>query len=155
MSIGYGEAVLHGPGVPPGVHVGLAVGVAVGGIVGVGLAQPPPVTLISTDVVVLEPVEPPTATAVLPTCVPAGNARCWIRPGPLLHVSVPGSYTCSALVVSGLNSRFSHALTPALPDVGIVPGPLKGLPPPNTHSLPPITADPGTLTPVGILARVA
>jgi hypothetical protein len=32
--------------------------------------------LISTEVVVLEPVYPPTATAVLPTCVPAGNARC-------------------------------------------------------------------------------
>ena len=65
-----------------------------------------------------------------------------------------GSYTCRALVVSGLNSRFSHALTPVLADVGIVPGPLNGLPPPNTHSLPPITAEPGTFTPVGIVAPV-
>ena len=58
-------------------------------------------------------------------------------------------------MVSGLNSRFSHALTPPLlPVVGIVPGPLNGLPPPNTHSLPPITAEPGTFTPVGIVAPV-
>ena len=57
-------------------------------------------------------------------------------------------------MVSGLNSRFSHALTPLLPDVGDVPDPANGLPPPKTHSLPAITAEPGTLTPLGILARV-
>jgi hypothetical protein len=38
------------------VHVGDPVGVAVGGTVGVGLAHPPPAILISTEVVVLEPV---------------------------------------------------------------------------------------------------
>jgi ethanolamine utilization protein EutQ (cupin superfamily) len=54
--MGYGEAVLHGPGVPPGVQVGDPVGVAEGGTVGVGLAQPPPATLTSTEVVVLTPV---------------------------------------------------------------------------------------------------
>ena len=48
--------MLHGPGVPPGVQLGDAVGVAVGGTVGVGLAHPPPAILISTEVVVLEPV---------------------------------------------------------------------------------------------------
>jgi hypothetical protein len=37
------------------------------------------VTLISTEVVVLEPVYPPTATAVLPTCVPAGNERSFLH----------------------------------------------------------------------------
>ncbi len=55
-------------------------------------------------------------------------------------------------MVSGLNSRLSHALTPVLLDVGIVLGPVKGLPPPKTHSLPAITAEPGTLTPLGIVA---
>src|SRR6202035_884360 len=55
---------------PPGVHVGVAEGEPVA--VGVGLAQPPLTTLISTEVVVVDPVYPPTATAVLPTCVPAG-----------------------------------------------------------------------------------
>jgi len=54
--MGYGEAIVHGPGVPPGVQLGDAVGVAVGGTVGVGLAHPPPAILISTDVVVVEPV---------------------------------------------------------------------------------------------------
>jgi len=48
--------MLHGPGVPPGVQLGDPVGVAVGGIVGVGLAHPPPAMLTSTDVVVVEPV---------------------------------------------------------------------------------------------------
>jgi hypothetical protein len=58
--MGYGLAVLHGPGVPPGWQVGVgetvpaAVGVAVA--VGVGLAQPPVTTLISTEVVVVLPV---------------------------------------------------------------------------------------------------
>ena len=64
------------------VAVAVGVNVAVGGTVGVGLAQPPPATLISTEVVVLEPVYPPTATAVLPTSVPAGNERCWPRDRP-------------------------------------------------------------------------
>jgi hypothetical protein len=31
--------------------------------------------------------------------------------------------------------------------------PRNGLPPPNIHSFPPITAEPGTLIPVGRLAR--
>src|SRR6476661_2878833 len=146
--------MLHGPGVPPGVQLGDAVGVAVGGTVGVGLAHPPPVTLISTEVVVLEPVYPPTATAVLPTPVPAGNERCWFRVGPLVQLLVAGSYTCREFVVSGLKIRFSHALNPLLRDVGIVSGPAKGLPPPKTHSLPAITDEPGTLKPLGILARV-
>src|SRR4051794_32945123 len=154
MVMGYGEAVLHAPGVPPGVQVGDPVGVAVGGTVGVGLAHPPPAILISTEVVVLEPVYPPTATAVLPTPVPAGNERCWFRVGPLVQLLVAGSYTCSEFVVSGLNSRLSHALTPLFADVGAVLGPVNGLPPPKTHSLPAITAEPGTLTPLGILARV-
>jgi hypothetical protein len=146
--------VLHGPGEPPGVQLGDAVGVAVGGTVGVGLAQPPPATLISTDVVVLLPVYPPTATAVLPTPVPAGNERCWFRVGPLLQLSVAGSYTCRMFVVSGVNSRLNHALSPLEPDIGDMPEPRNGLPPPKTHSLPAITAEPGTLTPEGRLARV-
>jgi hypothetical protein len=59
--------------------------------VGVRLGHPPVVTLISTEVVVLEPMSPPTATAALSTSVPVGNERCWFRFGPLLHVSVAGS----------------------------------------------------------------
>ena len=110
--------------------------------------------MISTEVVVLEPVYPPTATAVLPTPVPAGNERCWFRVGPLVQLLVAGSYTCREFVVSGLKIRFSHALTPVFPDVGDVPDPANGLPPPKTHSLPAITAEPGTLTPLGILAPV-
>ena len=47
--------MLHAPGVPPGVQLGDAVGVAEGEIVGVGLAHPPPATLISTEVVVVLP----------------------------------------------------------------------------------------------------
>jgi hypothetical protein len=130
------------------------VNVAVGLAVGVGLAHPPPATLTSTEAVLLVPVYPPTATAVLPTCVPTGNERCWFRVGPLVQLLVAGSYTCREFVVSGCSSRLNHALTPLFPDVGIVLGPLNGLPPPKTHSLPAITADPGTLTPLGILARV-
>ena len=84
-------AVAVAVGVAVGVCVAVAVAVAVAVGVAVGLAQPPLVTLISTEVVVLEPVYPPTATAVLPTSVPAGNERIWFRFGPLLHVFVPGS----------------------------------------------------------------
>src|SRR5512144_602372 len=146
--------MLHGPGVPPGVQVGLPVAVAVAVAVGVGLAQPPPVILTSTEVVVLLPVYPPTATAVLPTPVPAGKERCWFSVGPLVQLLVAGSYTCRELVVSGCNSRLNHALTPLFAEVGIVPDPANGLPPPKTHSLPAITAEPGTLTPLGILAPV-
>src|SRR5215208_2902229 len=146
--------MVHGPGVPPGVQLGDAVGVAVGGTVGVGLAQPPPAMLISTEVVVVVPVYPPTATAVLPTSVPAGNERCWLSVGPLVQLLVAGSYTCRELVVSGCRMRLNHALTPDFADVGMVLGPVKGLPPPKTHSLPAITAEPGTLTPLGMLARV-
>ena len=91
---------------------------------------------------------------MLPTSVPAGNERCWFRVGPLVQLLVAGSYTCSEFVVSGVNTRLSHALNPLLADVGDVPRPVNGLPPPKTHSLPAITAEPGTLTPVGILARV-
>ena len=78
---------------PPGVHVGVGDGVpvAVAVAVGVGLAHPPVATLISTEVVVLVPVYPPTATAILPTSVPAGNERCWFRLGPLLQLSLAGS----------------------------------------------------------------
>ena len=47
----------------------------------------------------------------------------------------------------------SGTRTPFFPVKGIAAEPRKGLPPPNTHSLPPITAEPGTLTPVGRLAR--
>src|SRR6267154_5705511 len=125
--------MVHGPGVPPGVQLGVGDGVPVG--VGVGEAHPPPVTLISTEVVVFEPVYPPTATAVLPTSVPAGNERTWFRVGPLVQLLVDGSYTCRELVVSGLNTRVSHALTPVLREVGIVSGPVNGLRPPKTHSL--------------------
>ena len=53
---------------------------------GVGVGVPPVVPLISTNAVVAEPSYPPTATAVSPTCVPAGNARRWFRFGPLLQV---------------------------------------------------------------------
>src|SRR4029077_3715074 len=138
---------------PAGLQAGVPVAVAVG--VGVGLGQPPPVTLTSTEVVVLVPVYPPTATALLPISVPAGNERCWFRVGPLVQLLVAGSNICRVFVVSGVNSRLSHAPTPPLlPALGIVSGPLNGLPPPNTHSLPPITAEPGTLTPLGMLARV-
>jgi hypothetical protein len=76
------------------VAVADAVGVAVGAVavaVGVGLHAPPLVTLTSTDVVVSVPVYPPTATAVLPTSVPAGNERIWFRDGPVVQLSVAGS----------------------------------------------------------------
>ena len=59
--------------------------------VGVGVAHPPEATLISTELVVLVPVYPPTATAVLPTSVPEGNERCWFRDGPLVQLSLTGS----------------------------------------------------------------
>jgi hypothetical protein len=154
VAVGVTVDVTVAVGVAVGVKVGVAVGVAVGGTVGVGLAQPPPVTLISTELVVLEPLYPPTTTAVLPTCVPTGNASGWSRVGPLVQLLLAGSYTCREFVVSGVNTRLSHALNPLLPEVGAVLGPVKGLPPPMTHSLPPITADPGTFTPLGILAPV-
>jgi hypothetical protein len=154
IAVAVGVTVAVAVAVVVAVAVAVAVGVAVGGIVGVGLAQPPVVTLTSTEVVVLTPVYPPTATAVLPTCVPTGNERCWFNVGPLVQLLVAGSYTCRLLVVSGVNSRLSHALTPLLADIGAVLGPVNGVPPPNTHSLPAITADPGTLTPLGMVARV-
>src|SRR5438552_10086695 len=125
--MGYGLAVIHGPGVPPGVQVGDPVAVGDGGTVGVGLAHPPPpTTLISTEVVVVLPLYPPTATAVFPTSVPAGNERGTFRAGPLVQLSVAGSYTTSAPVVSGVNSLFSHAPTPLLLEVGEEPAPVKG-----------------------------
>ena len=74
--------------------VNVADGVAVGEI---AACRPPPVTLTSTEVVVLLPVYPPTATAVLPTWVPAGNERCWFRVGPVVQLLVAGSYTCRAV----------------------------------------------------------
>jgi len=79
-----------------GIAVGLAVGVAGGVTVAVELASasvphPLVVTLTSTDVVVSVPVYPPTATAVLPTSVPAGNDRIWFRDGPVVQLSVAGS----------------------------------------------------------------
>ena len=159
VNVAVAVAVAVGVCVAVAVAVGVAVGVNVadGLAVGVGLAQPPPATLTSTEVVVLTPVYPPTAIAVLPTAVPTGKERCWLSVGPLVQVLVAGSYTCRAFVVSGLNSRLNHALTPVtplFPDVRAVLGPVKGLPPPKTHSLPAITAEPGTLTPLGILARV-
>jgi hypothetical protein len=57
---------------------------------GVGLAHPRPATLTFTEVVVLTPVYPPTATAVLPTSVPAGNERCSFSIGALVHMLVAG-----------------------------------------------------------------
>src|SRR5262249_7686717 len=105
------------------VAVGLEVGVAVTVGVGVTVGQPPPVTLTSTEVVVLVPVYPPTATALLPISVPTGNERCWFKVGPLVQLLVAGSNICRLLVVSGLNSRLNHAFTPVLPDVGNVPEP--------------------------------
>ena len=155
LGVGEGLAVDVAVGVGDRLAVGVAVAVAVAVAVGVGVPQKA-VTLTSTDVVVLLSTQskPPTATAVSPTFLPAGNQRSWFRCGPMLHAFVPGSYTCSAVVVSGLNSRLSHAPTPLLfPAVGIVPASLNGKPPPNSHSLPAITADPGALTPRGILAR--
>ena len=90
---------------------------------------------------------------MLPKSVPAGNASGWSRVGPLVQLLLAGSYTCREFVIR-MNTRFSHALNPLLAEVGAVLGPVKGLPPPMTHSLPPITADAGTLTAVGIFARV-
>ena len=152
---GVGRGLGVGASLGVGEGLGVKVDVAVAVAVGVGVPQEA-VTLTSTDVVVLLSTQskPPTATAVSPTFLPAGNQRSWFRCGPMLHAFVPGSYTCSAVVVSGLNSRLSHAPTPPwFPAVGIVPAPLNGKPPPNSHSLPAITADPGALTPRGILAR--
>lgn len=56
-------------------------------------------------------------------------------------------------MVSGWSSRLNHARSPLFPDLGEAAEPLKGLPPPNIHSLPPITAEPGTLLALGRLAR--
>jgi hypothetical protein len=58
-------------------------------------------------------------------------------------VSLAGSYIDMAAVVSG-------ASTPLL---GMALEPLKGLHPPNIHSLPQIAAAPGTLITAGRLAR--
>ena len=65
--------------VPPGVHVGVADGVPVG--VGVGLAHPPEVTLISTDV--------SRVTAV----VPAYCYRCARPHGSQQGMTAAGSET--------------------------------------------------------------
>jgi hypothetical protein len=155
VEVGVDVGVTVGVWVTVAVGVDVAVAVAVAVAVGVGVPQKA-VTLTSTDVVVLLSTQskPPTATAVLPTFLPAGNQRSWFRCGPMLHVFVTGSYTCSAVVVSGLSGRLSHAPTPPLfPAVGIVPEPLNGKPPPKTHNSPAITADPGALTPRGRVAR--
>jgi hypothetical protein len=106
LAVEVGVAVAVAVGVPVAVDVAVgveAVGVAVGAVavgvavgaeavgVGVGLHSPPVVTLTSTDVVVFVPVYPPTATAVLPTSVPAGNDRIWFNDGPFVQLSVTGS----------------------------------------------------------------
>ena len=93
VGVGLGVEVGVAVEVAVGVAVGVGVGVnvAVGVAVGVGLPHPPELMLISTDVVVFEPVSPPTVTAVLPTSVPAGNERCWFRDGPLVQLSLTGS----------------------------------------------------------------
>ena len=91
VNVAVGVAVAVGVNVAVAVGVTVGVNVAVGVAVGVGLPQPPLVTLISTEVVVLEPSYPPTATALLPTSVPAGNERGTFRLGPLVQLSVTGS----------------------------------------------------------------
>ena len=95
VGVGVNVAVAVGVGVnvAVAVAVGVAVGVnvAVGLAVGVGLAHPPEATLISTEVMVVLPSYPPTATAMLPTSVPAGKERCWFSDGPLVQLLVAGS----------------------------------------------------------------
>ena len=56
MNVAVGVAVAVGVNVAVAVGVTVGVNVAVGVAVGVGLPQPPLVTLISTEVVVLEPI---------------------------------------------------------------------------------------------------
>src|SRR5206468_7615029 len=125
VAVAVGVAVAVAVAVVVAVAVAVGVDVAVAVAVGVGLGQPPLVTLISTDVVVLLPVYPPTTTAVLPTSVPAGNERSSLIEGPLLQLSLTGSYTCRMFVVSGTP-------TPFFPALGIAIEPRKGLPPPKT-----------------------
>jgi hypothetical protein len=71
VDVAVGGAVAVGVAVAIAVGVNVEVGVAVAAgmnvAVGVGLPQAPPVTLISTEVVVLVPVYPPTAIAMFPT----------------------------------------------------------------------------------------
>ena len=60
------------------------------------------------------------ATAILPTSVPSGNASGIVRLGPLVQLSVTGSYTCKALVVSGTRTlRFPTKGYTAVPQEGI------------------------------------
>jgi hypothetical protein len=120
-----------------------------------GWRIPPVVTLISTEVVVLEPVYPPTATAVI-THISSRRERA------LLIQARPGGPTVGSRIYipqgrwwyRGAAARLNHALTPVLPDVGDSARSKEWSATPKTHSLPAITAEPGTLTPLGILARV-
>ena len=97
VAVEVGVAEITAVAVAVAVEVGVAeitgVVVDVAVAVGVGLQLPPLVTLISTEVIVFPPSNPPTATAVLPTSVPAGNERIRLRLGPTVQLSVTGSYT--------------------------------------------------------------
>jgi hypothetical protein len=73
------------------VAVAVAVGDPVIVAVGVGLQLPPPVSLVSTDVIVCTPSYPPTATATFPISVLEGNERSVFRLGPIVQLSVTGS----------------------------------------------------------------
>ena len=55
--------------------------------------QPPPAVQaeVSVALVVEAPVNPPAATRVFPTAVPAGNERATFSVGPADQVSEPGS----------------------------------------------------------------
>src|SRR5438067_4920357 len=137
-------------GVSVGVFVGGVVGVLVGGVVGVTVAVihgPPGAVATSTLLTVVVPLKPPTAIRYVdPTLVPLGNDRAVPMGLPFDQVLVPGSYTCVALVVSGI-AAMPFLGTKALRWDGV-----NGLPPPYTYRLPPITPPPGTLPALSILA---
>ena len=90
--------------------------------VGVGLAHPPPATLISTEVVVLDAGIAADRHRCVTYICPAGNERCWFRVGPLVQLLVAGSYICRVFVVSGLNSRVNDAPTPFFASSRLSPG---------------------------------
>ena len=100
MTLGRGVTVTVGVGVAVAVAVAVAVGVAIGVPVGVAVGHDPLVTLISTEAVVVEPVYPPTATAVLPTAVPAQNERIWFKTGS------SASFTMLCVTTGGRPCRF-------------------------------------------------
>jgi len=112
--------------------------------------------MTSTDVVVL-----------LSTSQAAHRYRCVTHISPRRETSAAvqvrpdaprirtWSYTCIAGRRSGRQPLEPRSYSSLVPAVGIVARALNGKPPPNSHSLPAITAEPGALTPRGILARAS